>query len=102
MTAVAAGKQLGRPSPAKEASSATGGEPPKPTCTKSYARATPAPPFEVQARSRLAQTAQSSRTFLKTGNTVAKMAVPQTNARPDNQADTNNDLASEIIGLPGL
>ena len=101
MTAVAAGKQPERPSPAKEASSATGGEPPKPTCTNSYTGATPAPPSEVRACFGLAQTAQSSRTFSKTGNAAAKMAVPQTNAQPANQADTTMDLDFQVIEPPG-
>ena len=47
MSPVAEGKPPERPSPAKEASSATGGEPPKPAGTKSYAGATLAPPHKV-------------------------------------------------------
>ena len=58
MSPVTAGKQPERPSPVKEASSATKGEPPKSTSTESYAGATVAPPPKVQVGA--SQTAQPS------------------------------------------
>ena len=81
---VAAEKQPERPSPAKEASSATGGDPPKPIGTKSYAGTAQAPPPEVQ------ETAQSSRTILKSGNAAAKAVAQQTDASPADQADNTS------------
>ena len=81
---VAAGKQPEHPSLAKLASSATGGDPPKPIGTKSYAGTAQAPPPKVE------ETAQSSRTVLKSGNAAAKAAARQTDASPADQADNTS------------
>ena len=96
MSPIAAGKQPERPSPAKQASSATRAEPPKPTSTQSYAGATVAPPPKVGVGS--TQTAQSSRTVLKPGNAAAKAAGPPTDAPPADQANENTDTGFQTVG----
>ena len=84
MDSVTAGKLPERLSPAKEASSATGGDPPKPIGTKSYAGTAQAPPPKVE------ETAQSSRTVLKSGNAAAKAAARHTDASPADQTDNTS------------